>query len=203
MSCSLIENVSNSVNNYCIYISSNNPEHCIQLNLLTPNITKKYKNINLYFLTSKRIINEFKLPNNFIDEDFFSLNRSKFGHIEGLQIIPKIDIIENYCNKNDIELCVNNEMPYSSGKHIVVYTQSHNHRKSLSELYLDKLKKIFGHTLCVDPENLTNAKYVLGPECCQIFESAAKKIPTYIITNNGNYAELFLKMFPKHKKLEL
>lgn len=85
----------------------------------------------------------------------------------------------------------------------MVYTQSHNHRKSLSELHLDKLKKIFGHTLCVNPENLTNAKYVLGPECCQIFESAAKKIPTYIITNNGNYAELFLKMFPKHKKLEL
>lgn len=203
LSCSLIENVSQSINNYCIYISSNNPEHCIQFKLLLPNIKKKYCEINFYFVVSKEIIDTYKLPNNFINFEFFEKNKNKFGCIEELEIIPKTNPVENYCKKNEIELCVDNEYSTSIGSKIVVYTKSHNLNKSLNDKDLQKIKRIFGHNLIIDPEDFSNAKYVIGPECCQIFQSAAKKIPTFIISNNGNYVDLFLKMFPMHKKLEL
>ena len=64
---------------------------------------------------------------------------------------------------------------------------------NIALLTLQKLKKIFGYSLFVNPENTTGAKYVIGPECWQIFDTASKKIPTFIISNNGNYPDLFLK----------
>lgn len=203
LSCSLIENVSQAINNYCIYISSNNPEHCIQFKLLLPNIKKKYGEINFYFVVSKEIIDACKLPNNFIDFEFFEKNKKKFGCIEKLEINPKTNPVENYCKKNEIELCVSNEYHASTGSKVVVYTNSYNLNKSLNDKDLQKIRRIFGHNLVINPEDFSNARYVVGPECCQIFQSAEKKIPTFIISNNGNYVNLFLKMFPMHKKLEL
>ena len=200
---SLIDDVSKAKNNYCIYISSNNPEHAIQFKLLASNIKRKYNDLNLYFLTSKEIIENLQLPDNFIEKDFFTENKKIFGHIEELKINPKIDPVENFCIKNEINLCVNTDTPFSDNNKIIVYTKSHICRKSLTDKDLEKLKKIFGHSIIIDPKDLTSAKYVIGPECWQIFDTASKKIPTFIISNNGNYVELFLKMFPKHKKLEL
>lgn len=171
--------------------------------MLLPNINKKYNQINFYFVTNSEIIKSHKLPNNFINLEFFEKNKNKFGCIEELKIIPKINPVQNYCEKNEIELCVSNEHPFCKGKEIIVYTKSHNLNKSLGNNDLQKIKKIFGHKLIIDPVDFLDAKYVIGPECYQIFQSAAKKIPTYIISNNGNYINLFLKMFPMHKKLEL
>lgn len=203
LSCSLIENISQSIDNYCIYISSNNPEHCIQFKLLLPNINKKYNGINFYFVVKDDIIKSHQLPNNFINLEFFEKNKNKFGCIEELTINPKTNPVQNYCEKNEIELCVSNEHPFSKGNEIVVYTKSYNLNKSLNDNDLQKIKKIFGHKLIIDPIDFSDAKYIIGPECCQIFQSAVKKIPTFIISNNGNYVSLFLKMFPMHKKLEL
>ena len=203
MSCSLIEDISKSTNNYCIYISSNNPEHCIQFELLSNNIKQKHKDINFYFLTSKEIIKELKLSNNFIDEEFFNKNRKKFGCVEELSINPKTNPVEDFCKKNEIDFCVSTDCSYSTESKIVVFTKSYSCRKSLLENDLEKIKKIFGHNLIINPTYFASAKYVIGPECWQIFDAASKKIPTFIISNNGNYVDLFLKMFPKHKKLEL
>jgi len=200
---SFIENISKSINNYCIYLHHNNPEFCIQLNLLAKNIKEKYNEINLYFITSKEIIDQLKLPNNFIDIKFFSENKNKFGCIEVFKASKEINPIEDFCEKNNIKLCVNNDYPNSSGNKIIVYTQSYNCHKSLTDNDLEKLRKIFGYDLVINPENFDDAKCVIGPECYQIFQSAFKKISTYIISNNGNYVDLFLKMFPRHKKLEL
>lgn len=171
--------------------------------MLIENIKKKYNEINLYIVTSKKNINQLNLSNNFIDIEFFSENKNKFGCIEEFQINPKTDPVEDFCGKNKIELCVNNDYPNSIGNKIVVYTQSNDCHKSLNSNDLEKLKKIFGYNLVIDPEDFDNAKYVIGPECYQIFQSAFKKISTCVISNNGNYVDLFLKMFPRHKKLEL
>jgi hypothetical protein len=170
---------------------------------LLPNIKNKYNEINFYFVANKEIINAYQLPNNFIDFEFFEKNKNKFGYIEELKIVPKINIIENYCKKNEIELCVSKEHPIPKGNKIVVYTKSNDLNKSLTDNDLQKIKKIFGHQLVIDPDSFSDARYVIGPECSQIFQSADKKIPTFIISNNGNYVNLFLKMFPMHKKLEL
>ena len=203
MTGSFIENISKSTNNYFIYLRHNNPENCVKFNLLTENIKKEYNEINLYFVASKEIIDQLKLPDNFIDINFFSENKNKFGCIEDLQINPKTDPIEDFCKKNKIELCVDNNYPESKGNKIIVYTQSFDCHKSLNDKDLEKLRKMFGYNLVINPKNFDDAKCVIGPECYQIFQSAFKKISTYIISNNGNYVDLFLKMFPRHKKLEL
>ena len=203
LTCSTIEMISKTINNYCIYIPSNNPEHCIQLNLIANNMKKKYQDINFYFITSKDMINNLKLSDNFIDIEFFNKNKNQFGCIEQLEINPKADPVEEFCKKNEIELCVDNDYPNSLGNKIIIFTKSNNCKKSLLDIDLDKIKRIFGNNLIIDPDNFENAKYVIGPECWQIFYSASKKIPTYVITNNGNYAGLFLKMFPKQKKIDL
>lgn len=171
--------------------------------MLLPNIKNKYNEINFYFVTNKETINAYDLPNNFIDFEFFEKNKNKFGCIEELKINPKINLIEDYCKKNEIELCVSREYPAPKGNKIVIYTKSHNVNKSLADNDLQKLKRMFGCNLLMNPDSFSDAKYVIGPECCQIFQSAEKKIPTFIISNNGNYVNLFLKMFPMHKKLEL
>jgi len=200
---SFIENISKSTNNYCIYLRHNNPENCVKFNLLTENIKKEYNEINLYFVTSKEIIDQLKLPDNFIDINFFSENKNKFGCIEDFQTNPKTDPIEDFCKKNKIELCVDNNYPEPKGNKIIVYTQSFDCHKSLNDKDLEKLRNMFGCNLIINPKNFDDAKCVIGPECYQIFQSAFKKISTYIISNNGNYVDLFLKMFPRHKKLEL
>ncbi len=200
---SFIDNISKSTNNYCIYLHDNNPEFCMQFNLLIKNIKEKYNEINLYFITTREIIETLELPDNFIDINFFSENKNKFGCIEKIQANQSGNPIEDFCKKNNIELCVNNDYPNSLGNKIAVYTQSHDHHKSLNNNDLEKIKKIFGNNLVMNPKNFDDIGSVIGPECCQIFQSAFRKISTCVISNNGNYVDLFLKMFPRHKKLEL
>jgi hypothetical protein len=175
----------------------------MQLQLLSNNIKKKYPDINIYFITSKDIIISLKLSDNFIDAEYFSKNKNQFGCIEELEINPKTDPVEEFCKKNEIELCVNNDYPNPTENKIIIFTKSNNCKKSISDIDLNKIKRVFGHNLVIDPDTFENAKYVIGPECWQIFYTASKNLPTYIITNNGNYTGLFLKMFPKQKKIDL
>lgn len=116
---------------------------------------------------------------------------------------PKINPVEEFCKKNDIDMCVDNQLPYSNGNKTIVYTKSYNLNKYLSENDLSKISRIFGNNLIINPDDTNGAKYVIGTECWQIFKSASKKIPTWVVSNKGNYVDLFLKMFPKQKKIEL
>jgi hypothetical protein len=175
----------------------------VQFDLLKTNFKKKYKELNVYFIVQEHLIKLLNLGENFITLDFFEKNKNLFSKVEEFQVLPKLDSVENYCINNDIDLCVNDQTVFSNGTRILVYTNSFSCNKSLSDKDLCDLRKIFGNTLIVNSESFDNAKYVIGPECWQIFKSASKKIPTWIVSNKGNYTDLFLKMFPKQKKIEL
>ena len=114
--------------------------------------------------------------------------------------------IEEYFEKNNIEIKIDDGVPFSKNSEIVVFTTTTNTNKSLGEEEIEKIKRIFGRKIVVNPADFyTNpvGKFVIGPECWQIYYAASKKIPTFLITNKGNYSKMFLKMFPRQKKIDL
>ena len=176
-----------------------------QLNLLKNNFKSKFDGLNIKFAVPSECKEFFNLDDDFITLENLEKDRDNFMVCEELKHEPKKNLLEDYCLKNGISVEVNREKPYGSGSEIVVFTNSKNSNYNLTEIQMEKIRRIFGVTLTINPEDFLinpRGKFVVGCECWQIFYSAQKKLPTYIITNNEGLT-LFEKMFPLQKKLNL
>jgi hypothetical protein len=192
-------------NKYCLYSNTSIYEHILQLNLVKENFLVKYPEIEIKFAVKKEIIDFFKLNDWFFDIQELEAKRNEFGRCEELKSELKRNPIERYCDENDISLQVNKEKLIGIGSETIVFTKGNAESRPMTDIDLQKIKRIFGHSIVVDPVDFmtnTRGKFIIGGNCWQIFYAASKNLPSFFITSNEGIS-IFEKMFPLQKKLNL
>lgn len=192
-------------NKYCLYTNTSIYEHIFQLNLVKENFSSKYPEIEFKFAVRKEIIDFFKLDAAFFNIQELESKRNEFGRCEELKSELKRNPIERYCIENDINLQVCKERTIGIGADTVVFTKGNAESRPMTDVDIQKIKRIFGHTLVIDPPDFmtnTRGKFVIGGNCWQIFHAASKNLPSFFVTSNEGIS-IFEKMFPLQKKLNL
>ena len=200
-----LRDLSKIMNKYCLYTNTNIYEHVLQLDLLKNNFKLKYPEIEFKFAIRKELLDFFNLGEDFFDIAELENNRKLFGRCEELKTELKMSPVERYCVDNDISLQVRKERINGIGSETIVFSKGTVSSRPISEIDLSKIKRIFGHSIILDPADYktnTRGKFVIGGNCWQIFYAANKNLPTFYITNNEGIS-LFEKMFPLQKKLNL
>jgi hypothetical protein len=191
-------------NNYCICYFGHANEYLVQLRLLQPIIESRLKGLNIFLGCKDECVHLLAGFEKTLKISELKSRKDEFAHIREIQFNNIDHPIEALMSEANIQDYVVPIEPAARTRKCVICTKSHYPTMPLTKPQIKKLKSMAmeeGYEPMLDID-IGDAGLVMGVECQEFFQAAAKGIETRLVPT-GIGARLYEGMFQRSKVLNL
>lgn len=182
---------------FCVCYFGHSDEYLVQLRLLRPTIERHFPGIRLHIGCRDDRAHLLEGSQNVVLQSMLRINRSLYGHVRELKYNGISHPVEDFLDEAGMtDIFLPRKMLPIDTRRCVLVTKGNHPVKPLESHVIGRLKKMAemdGYSVELDA-GIEGAALVVGVESVQIFEAAAREIPTKLYPS-GVGTRLYKRMF--------